>query len=313
MPIPREAIDAQNEVTATLSGEEDIDPIIQRQVEDDRAGRRRRDLPEEFLQRVFSAQEYAMRHQGLEEDECCRRRGYVNEWLDSLRWGDRYDDWCNKIARHVLRERREWTPEERAAEEAREAARKAEREAAGRRAEVLLRDALSPKQLKELNRRGYFHVVVGDRRFRITRGRSHNIKEVDARGRILRTLCAHPVEQVPDADTMLAQKLWLESLPEEFIKIANVVRVQRRRRMPAGVGQPVVNTRDIDRLVMDRVAEQVARAAEEQARREWQAAEEDMRILEDAAVATTVGVEPAQPETLVPEPAPVPEGQVRAA
>lgn len=310
MPIPREVVDAQNEVTASLSGEEDIDPIIQRQVEDDRAGRRRRDLPQEFLEKVFSAQEYAMRHQGLDEDECCRRRGYVNEWLDSLRWGDRYDDWCQKIARHAFRERREWTPEEKAAEEAKEAARKAEREAATRRAETLLRDSLSQKQLKELKRRNYFHVIVGDRRFRITRGRSHNIKEVDVRGRILRTLCAHPIEQVPDADTMLAQKLWLESLPEEFIKIANVVRVQRRRSRN-GIGPAVVNTRGIDRLVMDRVAEQVARVAEEQARREWQAAEQDMQILEDAAVATTAGVEPAQPEAPAPEP--TPEGQVRAA
>ncbi len=308
MPIPREVVDAQSEVTAFLSGEEDIDPIIQQQAEDDRAGRPRRELPREFVERVITAQEYAMRHQGLGEDECCRRRGYVNEWMDSLRWGDRYDEWSCHIARHITRE--PLTPEEEAAEAARAEAKKVERKLANERAEALLRGTLSAKQLKELERRGYFHVVVEARRFRITRGRSHNVKEVDARGRILRTLCAHPTEQVPDADTMLAQKLWLETRPAAFFQLANVLRVRRRTRgrVIATPGGGFVNTQGIERLVLDRVADHVQRMAEEQARREWQAAEQDMRILEDAARATTPGVEAPAPEVL-----PVPEGNVRAA
>ena len=37
----------------------------------------------------------------------------------------------------------------------------------------------------------------------------------------IKTLCAHPTVRVPDADNMLAQKLYLESNEEEFLRIAN--------------------------------------------------------------------------------------------
>jgi hypothetical protein len=101
-----------------------------------------------------------------------------------------------------------------------------ERAKAREKAEKLLRENLSPKQLEELTQHNYFRLETvqpdGSRRFyRINRGRARNVKEITQEGIILRTLCAHPVEEVPDADTMLAQKLWLETMEEEFRQIAN--------------------------------------------------------------------------------------------
>lgn len=125
------------------------------------------------------------------------------------------------------------TPEQaqarmRQAEERREAAVRAEgeRAAARERAEVLLHENLSPVQLAELRAAGHFHLETvapsGERRrYRIERGRSRNVKQVTAEGRVIKTLCAHPAEEVPDADTMLAQKLFLECSEEEFLRVAN--------------------------------------------------------------------------------------------
>ena len=94
------------------------------------------------------------------------------------------------------------------------------------KAEKLLRENLSPAQLSELVKDNQFtlrtHQPDGSQRiYRIARGRSRNIHEVNEAGVRLRTLCAHPAEAVPDADTMLAQKLWLEADEEAFRRIAN--------------------------------------------------------------------------------------------
>jgi hypothetical protein len=177
-------------------GEEDIDFVQERAL-----------ALGDFARRVHVALEYSLQHQRFNEDECRHRRGLTDEWLATFREGNNWERWRDRVLRPTL------NPKE-----------QAEQKAADQRAELLLRSTLSKKQLKELDRRDYFHVTVGGRRFRITRGRSHNIKEVDPRGRILRSLCAHPIELVPTADTMLSQKLLLESKPEEFFKIANVQR-----------------------------------------------------------------------------------------
>jgi hypothetical protein len=95
------------------------------------------------------------------------------------------------------------------------------------RAEVLLQEHLSPAQQEELRLHGYFTVVVTDRvtqevrRYRIFRGRSGNVHQVSATGRLIAKLCCHPIEGVPDADTMLAQKLWLENMEAAFLALAN--------------------------------------------------------------------------------------------
>ena len=308
------------EVAAQIDGEGDLDLVIQQQVIDDSAGRPRRAIPVEFIDRVHNALEYTMRRQGLQEDDCRHRRRCTEEWLDHLRGGDHWDDWCRTSG--IRHQRVERTPEEDAAAEAAyqvaQAERSAKEAAANQRAEAILRSSLSPKQLKELDRRGYFHVVTGARRFRITRGRSHNVKEVDARSRIRRTFCAHPIEYVPDADTMLAQKLWLETRPKEFFKLANVLRARPRARLLHGVGQPIVNRRGIERLAMHAAggirdaldataATRLLMPAEEvQAQQEAQEAEEVMAIFEQAALDATAGVAAVEPE-------PVADGSVRAA
>ena len=102
----------------------------------------------------------------------------------------------------------------------------AERAKARERAAKLLQETLTPKQREELAAKGHFTLETiaptGERRvYRISRGRSHNIARVDDNGKILKTICAHPIEAVPDEDTMLAQKLWLETREEEFLRIAN--------------------------------------------------------------------------------------------
>jgi hypothetical protein len=101
----------------------------------------------------------------------------------------------------------------------------AERGQAEKRAEKLLQETLTPKQREELAAKGYFELETiaksGERRiYRIKRGRSRNIEQVDDSGRRIKTLCAHPIAQVPDADTMVAQKLMLESQEDEFLRIA---------------------------------------------------------------------------------------------
>lgn len=102
-----------------------------------------------------------------------------------------------------------------------------ERLEARHRAEKLLQEALSEQQRLELREHGYFTVhalpVGGQpgRAYRIRRGRERNIDKLSPAGLIIGQLCIHPVAAVPDADTMLAQKLWLESRESEALRIAN--------------------------------------------------------------------------------------------
>lgn len=102
-----------------------------------------------------------------------------------------------------------------------------ERLDARHRAEKLLQEALSEQQRLELREHGYFTVhalpVGGQpgRAYRIRRGRERNIDKLSPAGLIIGHLCIHPVEAVPDADTMLAQKLWLECRESEALRMAN--------------------------------------------------------------------------------------------
>ena len=101
-----------------------------------------------------------------------------------------------------------------------------ERSAAEKRAELLLQEVLSPKQREELAAKRYFTMETiaktGERRiYRIHRGRSRNVEQVDESGRRIKMLCAHPVALVPDPDTMIAQKFMLETQEEDFLRIAN--------------------------------------------------------------------------------------------
>ncbi len=106
------------------------------------------------------------------------------------------------------------------------AAVQVEKTLAERRAEKLLQETLSAKQREELASKGFFTLETiaksGERRiYRIKRGRTANVEQVDEQGNRIKRLCAHPTAIVPDADTMVAQKLMLESQEEEFLRIAN--------------------------------------------------------------------------------------------
>jgi hypothetical protein len=92
---------------------------------------------------------------------------------------------------------------------------------AQKRAEELLRSCLTPQQVEELDQKHHFHLLVGTRKYRVNRGRTRNIELIDEQGKVVKRLCAHPQDLVPDADTMLAQKLMLETNEQEFLKIAN--------------------------------------------------------------------------------------------
>ena len=102
-------------------------------------------------------------------------------------------------------------------------------ETARSRAEDLLREHLSERQNLELSQKGYFEVCAvnfkeGTRRYyRIRRGRAGNVYLLDGpQGREIKKLCCHPLERVPDADTMLAQKMMIEFNEELFLKTANI-------------------------------------------------------------------------------------------
>jgi len=95
------------------------------------------------------------------------------------------------------------------------------------RATVLLQGHLDAAQRHDLANKGFFDLDVlsqdGSRKkYRINRKWSQNIQQIDPNGRVLKTLCIHPRVQVPVEDSMLTQKLMLESgLEQELLRIAN--------------------------------------------------------------------------------------------
>jgi hypothetical protein len=96
--------------------------------------------------------------------------------------------------------------------------------AAVAKARKLLVMNLDSDQLKDFKKHRYF-LVEGSRGnlYQVRTGRSHNVRQLDLETmKPIRTLCAHPIEAVPDFDTMLAQKLWIESDEAEFVKMANL-------------------------------------------------------------------------------------------
>lgn len=125
--------------------------------------------------------------------------------------------------------------ERRASEEKRIAKRKRERHfkrMAELRAERLLLEHLSPAQRAEYRADGEFTVLAsGGRRYLIRKGRQHNVFELDDEGVRVKELCGHVSERVPDADNILAQKLWLETAEDEFVAKCNIWDLTGYRRL----------------------------------------------------------------------------------
>lgn len=94
---------------------------------------------------------------------------------------------------------------------------------ADERAEELLRAHLTEEQRRQLDEQHAF-VMRSElgRTYRISRGRVRNIAQLNEDGKGIAILCAHPTMHVPDPDTMLAQKLMLETDEDSFRRIANI-------------------------------------------------------------------------------------------
>jgi hypothetical protein len=88
------------------------------------------------------------------------------------------------------------------------------------RARALLERALAPEQLHDLRTRHYFYVKGRRRTYRIREGHSANVEALDSIGCVIGRLCAHPLGHVPVSDVMLAQKLWIETDENMFLRKA---------------------------------------------------------------------------------------------
>lgn len=88
---------------------------------------------------------------------------------------------------------------------------------------ALLIEHLTPDQRRDYEQHGYFHVTgnATGRTYRIKEGRQMNIDVLDKIGRRRSGICFLPEGQLVNGDCMLAQKIALETMEDEALKIAN--------------------------------------------------------------------------------------------
>lgn len=100
------------------------------------------------------------------------------------------------------------------------------RKAAAEKAMVLLRSCLTDEQNRDLAAHGHFFVKApSGNLYRIDTGRAGNVKRVDPQTkRMLETLCIHQRERVPPGDTMLMQKLLIETNEQHLRAWANITK-----------------------------------------------------------------------------------------
>ncbi|MCK1480398.1 hypothetical protein IVB27_38140 [Bradyrhizobium sp. 197] len=86
----------------------------------------------------------------------------------------------------------------------------------------LLRGWLTAQQRAQFDRKCYFEVVGCDTgtRYRIRRGTSANVREIDASGRLGMGWCFVPVGELVEGDVMLVQKIAFETSELETLAIA---------------------------------------------------------------------------------------------
>jgi len=96
-------------------------------------------------------------------------------------------------------------------------------EPAGARGMRLFKANLTPQQLEQYEQLGYFELIGGDtgRRYRIRRGTTMNIDEVDDNGKLIQKWCFVPAGNLVAGDIYLAQKIALELFETEARIIAN--------------------------------------------------------------------------------------------
>ena len=86
----------------------------------------------------------------------------------------------------------------------------------------LLQEWLSPVQLAQFAKNGYFEVVGGEtgKQYRIYPGAMSNVCEIDEKGRPRFGLCFRTLGELPIGDVMLAQKIALESCESSALAVA---------------------------------------------------------------------------------------------
>jgi hypothetical protein len=101
--------------------------------------------------------------------------------------------------------------------------RKEVRRVAISKADQLLESVLNSVQREQLRKDNAFLVrSQSGAVYRIRKGRSGNVDLIDPKsGEVLSVLCAHPSMDVPDGDTVVAQKLMLECDEQDFLRLAN--------------------------------------------------------------------------------------------
>jgi len=107
---------------------------------------------------------------------------------------------------------------------ARHRARAARRQrTAKQRADILLKQWLSPVQRMQYERDGNFEVQGSHsgKRYRIRSERQMNIDELDDYGRRVAVWCFGPERYLPTGDILLAQKIALENDEQAALAIAN--------------------------------------------------------------------------------------------
>ena len=97
------------------------------------------------------------------------------------------------------------------------------RRQAEKRALTLLREWLTPDQLKQWDARDEFDVIGGDTgtRYRITRGTAMNIYQFGDTRSAVKQWCFAPVGKLAVGDVLLAQKIALENDERTTLAVAN--------------------------------------------------------------------------------------------
>jgi len=90
------------------------------------------------------------------------------------------------------------------------------------KSKALLQSQLDEEEKKRLDELQHFFVrSQHNKKYKIEKGRYENVVLLGEDGIPIASYCIHPWESVPDYDTMLSQKLMLETDEAGFLRIAN--------------------------------------------------------------------------------------------
>jgi hypothetical protein len=98
-----------------------------------------------------------------------------------------------------------------------------QRRTAEEKASALLKHWLSPVQVAQYEKYGYFEVTGGNsgKHYRIRPKRQMNVEELDQHGVRIAAWCFGPEGELPIGDFMLAQKIALENNEQAALAVAN--------------------------------------------------------------------------------------------